>query len=231
VPPSRSSRSRRRARRGAGASVAGFTLGLLATVTGFVFAGTGAEPAPTVEARAAAEEVVAVRLAVGAPLLPPMPRVEPAPEYQPLLADADQVIVPRHATRVRVASVGIDAEVRPVGLRYRDGELQYDTPRVEAGQYVGSAPPGEAGNTVIGGHVASRGGPAVFSALPDVAIGDTVEVFRGDQRFAYRVTEIRIVEAQATHVMGQTDAAQLTLITCLPGDNYSQRVVVVGTLL
>jgi LPXTG-site transpeptidase (sortase) family protein len=230
VPPSRSSRSRR-SRRRAGASIAGFTLGLLAAVTGFVFAGTGAEPSPTVAARAAAEEAVAVRIAVGAPLLPPAPRAEPPPERQPLIADAEQVIVPRHATRVRVASVGIDAEVRPVGLRYRDGELQYDTPRVEAGQYVGSASPGEAGNTVIAGHVSSRGVQAVFSELPGVAIGDTVEVFRGDQRFAYRVTEIRIVESHATHVMGQTDAAQLTLITCLPEDNYAQRVVVVGTLL
>ena len=173
MPPLRSSRSRpprgsrspRGVRGRAGASVAGFTLGLLAAVTGFVFAGTGAEPAPTVEARAAAEEAVAVRMAVGAPLLPPAPRAEPPPQRQPLLAGAKQVIVPRHATRVRVASVGIDAEVRPVGLRFAGGTLQYDTPRVEAGQYVGSASPGEAGNTVIGGHVSSRGGEAVFAAL------------------------------------------------------------------
>ncbi len=46
-----------------------------------------------------------------------------------------------------------------------------------------------------------------------------------------RATKVGIVESRAAYVMAQTDAAQLTLITCLPEDDHSHRVVVVGTLL
>jgi LPXTG-site transpeptidase (sortase) family protein len=148
-----------------------------------------------------------------------------------LLTGASQVARGGAATRVRVSSVGIDAEVRSVGFVLQGGQLQYDTPRFEAGQYVGTADPGRPGNLVIGGHVANRGALAVFSRLPEVRIGDVVEVFSGPAIYRYSVTELRVVAADATAVMARTQEATLTLITCFPDQDYARRLVVIGKLL
>ena len=206
---------------------------LLAAVTGFVFAGTGDETKPPREARDVAAQAAAVRVALDVPLFEPAPAPLPAEsrEAQPLLAGEDQVRLAHNATRIRISSVGIDTEVRTVGYVFTDGALRYDVPRVGAGHYAGTAAPGEAGNTVIAGHVSSRSGPAVFRTLPQVRPGETVEVFRGDQVFRYVITEIRLVAPEATAVMTGTPDATLTLITCSPDRNYQRRFVVVGKLL
>ena len=50
------------------------------------------------------------------------------------------------------------------------------------------------GNAVIAGHVSTRSGPAVFRDLPDVRIGDAVEVLRGGETYRYVVapSEVRV---------------------------------------
>ena len=212
--------------------VGGFTLGALALGAGLLFAGTGREQAPVSEAAAEAAAVAAFQIAVSGDATPaPVEVTRPVADPQPFTANRESVIDVRGATRVVVESVGIDSEVRTVGYSFTDGRLQYDVPRVEAGQYVGTADPGQAGNTVIGGHVANRGGTAVFEHLPGVKAGDVIKVYSGDRLFRYSVTEIKVVAAEATSVMGQTHDATLTLITCFPGQDYSERLVVVGKLL
>ena len=157
----------------AGHTLAGFTVGLVAAAVGLLFARPAVDE-PLNEAARYAEQVAAVQLLAdpdttpGAEAAVPVTSVDFAPGGAP--------ISNRHATRVVIPSVGLDASVRPVGLVFRGGELQYDVPRQEAGQYVGTASPGEAGNVVIGGHVARRGATGIFQALPDVAAGDVVEV-------------------------------------------------------
>ncbi|MEI7926520.1 MAG: class F sortase, partial [Chloroflexota bacterium] len=138
---------------------------------------------------------------------------------------------PLSATRVVIRSVGIDASVRPVGYVFQNGKLEYDVPRVEAGEYVTGVQVGKRGNAVIGGHVSRRGTPGVFAKLPNVAAGDVVEVYRGEKVFRYSITEIRIVAPDATSVMSQTQDATLTLITCFPDEAFQDRLVVVGRLL
>ncbi len=207
------------------------TLSLLAALIGLLPSAAASDTQPVVEARRSAERVAAFRIALGGVDSPATSATAPAAlDIQPLLAGEETVRLPASATRIRIESVGIDAEVRAVGLVFRDGRLQYDTPRFEAGQYTGSGQLGT-GNTVIAGHVANRGAEAVFRDLPDVSIGDVVEVFNDDQVFRYSVTEIRIVAPDATEVMAPTSDAMLTLITCSRDRNYSQRIVVVGRLL
>ena len=216
-----------------GRKSAWLALTIVALTAGFVFAGTGLEAEPPVEARETAAEAAAVRIALDMPLFQPAPqraRVE-AYQPQPLLSDGEELQLAGEATRVRIASVGIDAEVRPVGYVFRQGELQYGVPRLGAGHYSGTVAPGDAGNAVIAGHVSSRSGPAVFRELPNVRIGEIVEVFRGGQIYRYSITEIRVVAADATAVMAQTQDATLTLITCSPGQNFQKRFVVVGKLI
>ncbi|MEX2374709.1 MAG: sortase, partial [Dehalococcoidia bacterium] len=145
--------------------------------------------------------------------------------------DGESLFSHRHATRILIPSVGLDAEVSPVGLVFRNGMLQYDVPQREAGQYVGSATPGTTGNTIIGGHVARGGVAGVFAALPEVRAGEVIEVYRGDARYRYSITAVKVVAADATQVMSSTQEAILTLITCFPDDGYAERLVVVGKLI
>jgi LPXTG-site transpeptidase (sortase) family protein len=209
------------------------SLVVLSLLAGFAFAGTGGESAPPSEARDHAASVAAVRIALGGAQAQPAaePPLAAAPAAVPLIAGADHVVAPQTATRVRVPAIGLDAEVRAVGYTFEQGQLQYDTPRHEAGQYVGSAAPGEVGNTIIAGHVATRGGNAVFQHLPDVSVGDVVEVERGVELYRYQVTELRVVAPDQIQVMAATSDATLTLITCFPDRNYEDRLVVIARLL
>jgi LPXTG-site transpeptidase (sortase) family protein len=224
-------RSRRRAATNASA---GFVIGLLAVVTGFVFAGTGLELGPTSSAAQVAATNAAVRLAQDPSLRPSASATPVAPaQPQPLLPpdQRDLLLRPEGATRVVVPSAGIDAQVEQVGYTYQNGHLDYSVPLREAGQYVGSAEPGSRGNTVIAGHVATRSGKGVFENLPQVKAGDIVEVYRGSEIYRYSVTDIRIVAPDATSVMSQTQDATLTLITCYPDNNFQNRLVVIGKLV
>ena len=204
----------------------------LSLVAGFAFAGTGREDAPQSAAAEEAASVAAVRIALGgSSVTASSPEIARTAEPQPLIAGAEHVGVPNTATRVRVPSIGIDAEVRSVGYVFEQGALRYDTPRHEAGHYAGSAAPGEPGNAVIAGHVSTRGGEAVFEHLPEVGVGDLIEVFRGEELHRYQVTELRRVDPDQTSVMAATSEATLTLITCFPDQNYADRLVVVAKLV
>ena len=210
---------------------ASVSLVLLAVTVGFVFAGTGRESAAPSEAQQHASAVAAVRIALGGPAVEPPAEAPPDATPQQLIEGVDHVGTPAAATRVVVPSVGIDAEVRTVGYSFVQGQLQYDTPRHEAGHYVGSAAPGEQGNAVIAGHVSTRTGTAVFQHLPDVDVGDVVEVHRGDVVFEYQVTELRVVSPDEVEAMAATSDATLTLITCFPDRNYQDRLIVVAKLV
>lgn len=208
-------------------ALAGFTLGLLSVSAGFLF--TGSEPAQS-EAALAASRAAAVRIALDPGARPTAERPAAPPPAQ-MFATKSGLFSPQSATRVVIGSVGIDAGVRPVGYVYARGRLEYDVPRIEAGEYVTGAQVGKRGNAVIGGHVSRGGAPGVFAKLPNVSAGDVIEVYRGDQVFRYSVTEIRIVAPDATSVMSQTHDATLTLITCFPDEAFQDRLVVRGRLL
>lgn len=217
--------------RSAGHTLAGFTLGVAAVAIGLLFARPATDE-PLNEAARYAEQVAAVQLMADPDARPSQ---DPVAVAEPVVfagtGETGSLFSNRHATRVVIPSIGLDADVSPVGLVFRGGELQYDVPRLEAGQYVGTSAPGEAGNVVIGGHVARRGASGIFQSLPKVVAGDVVEVYRGDRVYRYSVIEIKVVAADATDVMGSTQDATLTLITCFPEDNYAERLVVIGRLL
>ncbi|MGE3962135.1 MAG: sortase [Dehalococcoidia bacterium] len=220
--------------RGASHTLAGFTIGVVAAAVGLLFA-RPVDDQPLSEAARYAEQAAAVQLLADPDARPTAAGVASADAPAPVsfvgTEETAALFSNRHATRVVIDSVGLDASVSPVGLVFRGGELLYDVPRVEAGQYVGSAAPGEAGNVVIGGHVARRGASGIFADLPNVTAGDVVEVYRGDSVYRYSITEIKVVAADATSVMSPTQEATLTLITCFPEDNYAERLVVIGKLL
>ena len=82
------------------------------------------------------------------------------------------------------------------------------------GHLSASAPPGEAGNSVIAGHRDTH-----FAFLRDMQMGELlgVETIRGEHHF-YEVVSADIVDARRGSLVLDTDLAVLTLVTCYPFD-------------
>ncbi len=110
------------------------------------------------------------------------------------------------------------------------------------GWYDFSAVPGQAGNSVMTGHVDYYNiGPAVFWRLRDLDPGDEVQVHLPDGGGVvnYRVTQVDAYNAGSAPVdtiLGPADGEILTLITCTGQFNralreYDQRLVVRAELV
>lgn len=82
------------------------------------------------------------------------------------------------------------------------------------GHATGTAAPGEAGNSVIGGHRDTH-----LGFLREVRAGDVLVVERPDgARVTYRATSAEVVDRRDVWVMEQAGPTRLTLITCYPFD-------------
>lgn len=160
---------------------------------------------------------------------PPLPQVTPAP---PML--------PSTPVRIMIKRLGINAPIRSVGLA-RDGTIQVppaDNPNL-VGWYRNMSTPGEAGPAVMLGHKDTRTRSAVFSRLPEIRHGDTVEVKRQDGVTAvFTVGGIEQASKKTfptERVYGPRDNAQLHLITCGGVYNrntghYTDNVIVYATM-
>jgi len=148
----------------------------------------------------------------------------------PLVAGAPAVPRPGQPSRLVIPSIGLDAPVVEVGITVENGKPVWETAAFAVGFYRGSALPGTRGNTVMAGHISSPVSKKgdIFRRLPEVRIGDRIDVFVGDRRVSYDVTEIKVVPPTAVQVMAPMPDAILTLITCYPDGVYSSRLVVVG---
>jgi LPXTG-site transpeptidase (sortase) family protein len=133
-------------------------------------------------------------------------------------------------TRVVVPSAGVDTPVQEVGVTVQDGKATWETAWRAAGHHLDSAMPGQQGNMVLTGHVsvADRENLAVFSGLEQVAEGDVVEVYSGDQAYRYNVTKVLVVPPTMVKLLRSTSGATVTLVTCTK--DLKNRLVVVGTL-
>jgi LPXTG-site transpeptidase (sortase) family protein len=102
---------------------------------------------------------------------------------------------------------------------------------------VDSAKPGDAGLSIIDGHVSSRYGSALFAKLGQLAKGDFVQVQFGDNSIRrFQVIERRELSEKksASFLFAKKEGIerQLNIITCggffnTSRDQYSDRVVVV----
>ncbi|HEU4331197.1 MAG TPA: class F sortase [Lapillicoccus sp.] len=138
-------------------------------------------------------------------------------------------------TRVVVARLGIDMPVEPQGV-LPDGEMALPASPSVAGWYrFGSAPDDPAGATVLAAHVDSKTGIGPFVRLGSARAGDTVEVFVGSERHAYRVTEVVRVDKQRVdpdELFAVSGPRRLHLVTCtgdyVTGSGYTQNLVVIA---
>lgn len=126
--------------------------------------------------------------------------------------------------RVRVERIGVDSPLLELGLQ-EDGTVEVPPTGAgsPAGWYRNSPTPGERGPAVLLGHVGNAAGRlGVFGRLAELEPGDVVEVDREDGTTAVfevdRSVSYEREDFPADEVYGNTDDAQLRLITC---DAYS----------
>ncbi|WP_077689226.1 MULTISPECIES: class F sortase [Nocardiopsis] len=134
------------------------------------------------------------------------------PGAAPVLARARPVRLTIPAIDVDVADL-VALDVDTTGTL----EAPEDTDRV--GWYESGPWPGQAGPAVLGAHVDSLSGPAVFFRLRELAPGDEVTVGRADGSEAvFHVYEVREYDKDAfptERVYGSTgNRAELRLVTC-----------------
>jgi sortase (surface protein transpeptidase) len=120
-------------------------------------------------------------------------------------------------TRTRIPSIGVDAPCIELNLGAEEVEVPEDFD--DTGWWIQTRKPGEIGPAVIGGHVDSRSGPAVFFRLDELRPGDevVVEDDQGETRtFVVSEDPIQVDKHdRPPEVFGFTNARpELRLITC-----------------
>lgn len=202
-------------------------IGGLLAVFGFVSARPGPPPQPSVAAGtrkgpamtaspAPSGGAPAVKQGGSIPATPPsMSPSSPAPS-----AGAVGPTLPRSLpVELDIASIGVHSALMTLGTN-PDGSVQVPPlgGGAPAGWYRGSPTPGQLGPAVILGHVHDDAGPAVFYDLGGLKPGARVAITRADHRVA--VFRVERVDSYAkdgfptTEVYGNTDRAELRLITC-----------------
>ena len=157
---------------------------------------------------------------------------EPTPTLEPIIGYIpDWIIIP---------AIKVDAPVIPSTqstLEIRDQWFeQWTVPdQRAAGWQANSAPLGEVGNTVIGGHHNAYG--KVFGHLVELEIGDLVYLYSGQKVFIYEVVDKQLLKEVDVSLdirrangewIAHKDDERITLVTCWPKRGNSHRVIIVA---
>lgn len=174
-------------------------------------------------------------VAVGSPAPASSFTASPPPKARTSAAlDTAEEPAATRPVRVVLGSVGIDAEVRPVGVA-RDAQMQLPPdPRVMGWYEFGPAPASGTGSVVLAGHLDSnRFGVGPLVRLRDVEVGDPIEVLASDgATSAYRVVRVERFDQQAlpADIFARTGPERLRIITCggaySPETGYDENLVV-----
>ena len=171
--------------------------------------------------------------AVGAVGTAPLPTALPAAARA-----AAPVRAPVRDLAVRIDAIGASSSLVPLGVNSdRSVEVPSLSTPEQAGYYRFGPLPGDAGPSVILGHVNGDGRPGVFSRLAEVRPGDRVTVERAGRTYGFVVTRVISVDKDAfptRDVYGNTAGPELRLITCggrldAAAGRYLDQVIVFAT--
>jgi hypothetical protein len=127
---------------------------------------------------------------------------------------------------VRTPGIDVDAAVVDLGLD-EDGTLEVPTDFGVTGWYTGRSVPGDIGPSVVGGHMDSQTGLAVFFELSRLEVGDLIQIDRSDGLVAwFQIGELTLVdkdEFPTQQVYGDTAEPTLRLVTCGGDFDHSAR--------
>ncbi len=155
--------------------------------------------------------VVPAASAIGVPAA----SASPDPRQDAGLAGVAVTAVP---VRLRIAAIGVNAPVVPVGVA-ADGTLGIPAPPSVVGWWAGGSSPGRAsGATVLVGHVDSAAqGPGALFRLQQLRPGAAVTVTAGGRAWHYVVRAVRAYDKAtlpSAAVFGQLVKPRLVIITC-----------------
>ncbi|WP_104163449.1 class F sortase [Cryobacterium sp. N22] len=190
-------------------------------------AAAGLPGGPPGTARTGQEPAVPARVPSPAPT--PPSSAPPVPEVPRRSADLAALAGPVSApVRVRVAALGIDMPIEPVGLADNAAMALPANPAVAAWYRYGAGPDSPAGATVVAAHVDSLAydiGP--FARLADAPAGTEIVLETADgSAHRYAVASVDSVEKPAVpwaSVFDRAGQPRLTLVTCGGEFDYDAR--------
>ncbi|MCB9076212.1 MAG: class D sortase [Anaerolineaceae bacterium] len=146
--------------------------------------------------------------------------VQPASSSTTALGPIEVAPDAKPPTRIVIPKINVDAPiVNGVG---------WDDLKKGVGHLPGSANPGERGNLYLAAHNDIYG--EIFRYLEDLEVGDTYDIYAGEERFHYVVKERRIIDPTEVEVMLPTTEPVSTLQTCYPYLIDTHRLVIIGEL-
>ncbi len=99
--------------------------------------------------------------------------------------------------------------------------------------YLPTSLPGQYGNVAIFGHSTlpqlfnAKDYKSVFTYLPKLDIGDSIQINMEGKKYTYEVYDMFIVKPNEVSVLEQQfNAPYLTLVTCVPPGTYNERLIV-----
>ncbi len=168
----------------------------------------------------------------------PGPRLA-SPAAAPAPGPAAATALPASAAvAVDIPAIGVHSRLERLGLN-PDGSVAVPGSYQQAGWYDGSGGLGQAGPTVILGHVDSYSGPGVFFRLGALRPGDIVRVRRADGRTeTFTITGVRQYPKDrfpTLAVYAPTSIPTIRLITCGGGfdpasGHYLANIIAFGQL-
>ncbi len=138
-----------------------------------------------------------------------------------------------------IPAIDLESPVIDLNILWDGETAEWETADRVVGFHIGSATPGEIGNTVMSGHVNSpfAGEGSIFRRLDEIAPllrrGEIVDIMimAGGDLFLYRATDTTVVLPEDVEVFDYSDGPTLSLVTCAPATTYSHRFIVNATLV
>ncbi len=145
-------------------------------------------------------------------------------------------VAPDLARYIKIPKLGVSARVLQTGVN-SSGALGTPNNVFDAAWYTGSARPGQAGATLIDGHVSGWTTHGVFYNVLKLTAGDTLQIVKGDGTIVnYQVVKTQLypadnVDMRAAITPVTAGKSGLNLITCAGQvkkgtSQFSQRVIV-----
>lgn len=151
------------------------------------------------------------------------------------------VVAPSFPKILNIEKIGVRARVLPMDLN-PDNSVQAPINVNDSGWYTGSAKPGEPGIALIDGHVSGPTGKGLLSNLSKLALGDRVEIERGDGvKLIYEVIQTETIKKEDVDmdrllIPLERVSQGLNIITCAgtyikEDSTYDQRLIVYTKLV
>lgn len=140
-----------------------------------------------------------------------------------------RVIIPRLQSNVPVIGMSTNTLISR-NWNALEREMQ-DALRDGVVHYPGTPFPNQSGNVVLTGHSSYYPWDPgrfkdVFAILHQAVVGDEIIIFHNQQKYTYKVTDIKVVQPTEVNVLGDMGDDRLTLITCTPIGTNLRRLIV-----